>query len=58
MNTAHDEAHEQCNFVEKAPPRPLNLILPLALLIITTFFFLWYTGRGQGNWIYGCGYEC
>jgi len=45
---SHDEAHEQCSFAEKAPPRPLNLILPLALLIFTTFFFLWYTGRGKG----------
>ena len=44
---SHDEAHEQCSFAEKAPPRPLNLILPLALLIFTTFFFLWYTGRGK-----------
>ena len=46
---AHDEAHEQCSFAENAPPRPLNLILPLLLLILTTFFFLWYTGKDKGN---------
>ena len=50
---SHDEAHEQCAFAEKAPPRPLNLILPLTLLIITTFFFLWYTGRGKGSGFIG-----
>lgn len=43
------EAHEQCEFEEKAPPRPLNLILPLALLIATTFFFFWFTGKGEGR---------
>ncbi len=44
-----NEAHEQCSFEENAPPRPLNLILPLSLLILTTFFFLWLTGRGSGG---------
>jgi Na+/H+ antiporter NhaC len=39
------EAHEQCRFEEKMPPRPLNLILPLLLLTASTFFFFWYTGR-------------
>lgn len=41
------EAHEQCEFEEKVPPRPFNLILPLALLITSTFFFFWYTGKGM-----------
>ncbi len=41
------EAHEQCEFEEKAPPRPFNLILPLALLIASTFFLLWYTGKDK-----------
>lgn len=45
----HDEAHEQCEFEEKAKPRPLNLILPLTFLILTTFFFLWFTGKDKGN---------
>lgn len=49
----HDEAHEQCKFAEKAQPRPLNLILPLAILILTTFFFLWYTGKDKGNGFFG-----
>lgn len=43
------EAHEQCEFEEKAPPRPFNLIFPLSLLIATTFFFFWYTGKGKGQ---------
>jgi len=47
------EAHEQCEFEEKAPPRPLNLILPLALLIATTFFFFWYSGKGKGQGFIG-----
>ena len=44
----HDEAHEQCEFEEKVPPRPFNLILPLGFLIVSTFFFLWLTGTYQG----------
>lgn len=43
------EAHGQCKFEEKAPPRPVNLILPLSLLIASTFFFFWYTGRDNGT---------
>ncbi len=43
------EAHEQCEFEEKAPPRAFNLILPLALLIVSTFFFFWFTGKGKGG---------
>ncbi|WP_372998351.1 Na+/H+ antiporter NhaC family protein [Lutispora sp.] len=42
------EAYEQCKFEEKAPPRPFNLILPLSLLIASTFFFFWYTGKDNG----------
>lgn len=49
----HDEAHEQCSFEEKAPPRPLNLILPLALLILSTLFFLWLTGKDQSGSFWG-----
>ncbi|SFR88076.1 Na+/H+ antiporter NhaC family protein [Anaeromicropila populeti] len=44
MHHGH-EAHEQCEFEEKAPPRPFNLILPLILLIGLTFFLFWYTGK-------------
>jgi Na+/H+ antiporter NhaC len=47
------EAHEQCEFEEKAPPRPFNLIFPLTLLIVTTFFFFWYTGKGKGQGFLG-----
>lgn len=49
----HHEAHEQSEFDEKIPPRPLNLIIPLGLLISLTFFFLWYTGRNGGNGFMG-----
>lgn len=49
-NESHGhEAHEQCEFEEKVPPRPFNLIFPLTLLIATTFFFFWYTGKGKGQ---------
>ncbi|MZK51106.1 Na+/H+ antiporter NhaC family protein [Clostridium beijerinckii] len=48
-----NEAHEQCEFEEKAPPRPFNLIFPLAFLIITTFFFFWYTGQGKASGFLG-----
>jgi len=49
----HDEAHEQCSFEEKAPPRPFNLILPLLLLISSTVFFLWLTGKDKGSGFWG-----
>lgn len=57
-NHGHDhghvhEAHEQSEFAEKAPSRPFNLILPLVLLIATTFFFFWYTGKGKGRGFLG-----
>ena len=44
----HDEAHEQCSFEEKVSPRPFNLILPLLILVSSTIFFLWLTGKGDG----------
>jgi Na+/H+ antiporter NhaC len=43
-NVSH-EGHEQCAFEEKAPPRPWNLIIPLTVLIFSTAFFLWFTGK-------------
>jgi Na+/H+ antiporter NhaC len=43
------EAHEQCVFEQKAPPRVFNLILPLALLIALILFFAWYTGSNSGG---------
>ncbi|KJS11840.1 MAG: hypothetical protein VR67_11680 [Peptococcaceae bacterium BRH_c8a] len=43
------EAHEQCQFEEKAQPRVSNLLLPLALLIGLIFFLFWYTGQGEGR---------
>lgn len=47
------EAHEQCEFEEKAPPRPINLILPLIFLIASTFFFFWFTGKNKGTGFLG-----
>lgn len=47
------EAHEQCEFEEKAPPRPINLILPLFFLIISTFYFFWLTGKNKSNTFFG-----
>ncbi len=43
-HNAH-EAHHQCEFEQKAPPRALNLIVPLVLLVASTFFLFWYTGN-------------
>ncbi len=43
------EAHEQCEFEQKMPPRPYNLIVPLLLLIAVTAFFFWYTGKDAAN---------
>ena len=48
-----DEAREQCSFEEKAPPRPINLLLPLCLLILSTLLFLWLTGKDQGIGLLG-----
>jgi len=44
-----DEANEQCTFAESVAPRPFNLILPLAFLIVSTFFLLWLTGKSYGG---------
>ncbi len=49
----HDECHEQCSFEEKAPPRAVNLILPLLFLISSTIFFLWLTGKDKGSGFLG-----
>lgn len=43
------EAHEQCEFEERAEPRSQNLVLPLLLLVLSNFFFFWYTGRAPGR---------
>lgn len=43
------EAHEQCEFEEKGPPRIINLVIPLLILISLIMFFFWWTGRGAGR---------
>jgi len=43
------EAHEQCEFEEKAPPRIMNLIFPLLVLVGLIIFFFWLTGKGPGR---------
>lgn len=54
-SSEHDlsEAHEQCEFEQKAAPRVLNLIIPLIILIASIFFFFWYTGRDKGPGFFG-----
>lgn len=47
------EGHEKCEFEEKVPPRPFNLILPLLLIISSTFYFFWYTGKSKSNTFWG-----
>ncbi len=44
-----NEAHEQCEFEEKAQPRIINLIMPLAVLVSLIVFFFWWTGKGAGR---------
>ncbi len=44
-----DEAHEQCEFEEKVPPRVGNLLLPLIVLVSLILFMFWYTGKGTGR---------
>lgn len=48
VHGAH-EAHEQCEFEEKAPPRIVNLLLPLAILTSLIVYLFWFTGRGEGR---------
>ena len=42
------EAHEQCEFEERAQPRVSNLLVPLLVLIGLIVFLFWFTGN-QGN---------
>ncbi|HEX7713769.1 MAG TPA: Na+/H+ antiporter NhaC family protein [Bacillota bacterium] len=44
-----DEAHEQCKFEEKAPPKVWNLLLPLLVLVILVILLFWYTGYTPGR---------
>lgn len=43
------EAEEQGDFEEKAPPRLMNLLIPLGFLLIAVTYFLWLTGRAKGG---------
>jgi len=43
------EAHEECEFEERAAPRPLNLFLPLVFLVSLMLFLFWLTGKGPGR---------
>lgn len=43
------EAHQQCEFKERAKPRVANLLLPAALLVFLIFFMFWWTGKGDGR---------
>ncbi|MDT8903396.1 Na+/H+ antiporter NhaC family protein [Anaeroselena agilis] len=46
----HDshEAHEECAFAEKVPPRVANLLVPLALLLLMIIYLFWWTGQAKG----------
>lgn len=43
------EAHNECEFEEKVPPRISNLLLPLFVLVTLILFMFWYTGKGNGR---------
>lgn len=46
----HDshEAHEECKFSERVPPRIGNLIIPLIFLLTMIVYLFWWTGQAKG----------
>jgi Na+/H+ antiporter NhaC len=44
----HEEAGHQHTFSEKAPPKILNLLIPLAVLIAAILYLLWDSGISNG----------
>lgn len=47
----HDshEAHGECHYQEKVPPRVANLLLPLAFLLALITYLFWWTGQAKGT---------
>jgi len=45
-NEMHRESIEQ--EIEEVKPKAMNLVLPLLLLLIATFYLLWQNGRNKG----------
>lgn len=47
----HDshEAHDECSYQEKVPPRVANLLLPLAFLLALITYLFWLTGQAKGE---------
>lgn len=43
------EAHEECEFAERVPPRIANLLMPLLVLIVSIFYLFEFTGRKQAG---------
>lgn len=46
----HDshEAHEECKFSERVPPRIANLVIPLIFLLAMIVYLFWWTGQSKG----------
>lgn len=42
------EAHEECKFSEKVPPRIGNLLIPLLFLLVMIMYLFWWTGQAKG----------
>jgi len=47
----HDshEAHDECSYQEKVPPRVINLLLPLTFLLALITYLFWLTGQTKGE---------
>jgi len=47
----HDshEAHDECHYQEKVPPRVANLLLPLVFLLTLITYLFWLTGQAKGE---------
>jgi Na+/H+ antiporter NhaC len=47
---AHIKKEESYNkSIEEYPKNSMNLIVPVAILLISTIFFFWWTGKGEGK---------
>lgn len=46
------EGEEQCAFEEMAKPRPLNLVLPIGLVLALILSLIWWTGKGGSRGLF------
>jgi len=54
LTQAHIEKEEnEDKQIEEYPQRAINLIVPVAILIVSTLFLFWWTGRGKSSSFWG-----